>query len=48
MRTIRYYVINKSTGKAIFTHCSERACKAYLESLQGAENYGIGYKWLSI
>lgn len=48
MRMIRYYVVNKSTGKGIYTHWSERECKKFLETLADKENYAIGYKWLSL
>jgi hypothetical protein len=48
MRMIRYYVVNKSTRKAIYTHWSERDCKKFLEALENKEDYCIGYKWLSI
>ena len=48
MRTIRYYIINKETGKAIYTDCCESKCKAFLATLANKENFAIGYKWLSI
>ena len=48
MRTIRYYVINKTTGKAIYTDCRHSSCRAFLTTLEDKENYAIGYKWLSI
>ena len=48
MRTIRYYVINKNTNKAIYTECRHDKAKAFLDSLADKENYCIGYKWLSI
>ena len=48
MRTIRYYVVNKNTGKAIYTNCRHSSCRAFLTTLTDSENYTIGYKWLSI
>ena len=48
MRTIRYYVINKKTGKAVYTNCRHSSCRAFLTTLEDKENYTIGYKWLSI
>lgn len=48
MRTIRYYVINKTTNKGIYTNCSEKACREYLATLANPEEYTISYKWISI
>ena len=48
MRTIRYYVINKTTCEAIYTNCSEKACREHLATLTNPEEYAIGYKWMSI
>lgn len=48
MRLIRYYVINKETGKGIYTNCKESACKAFVEALDNKEAYAIVYKWLSL
>lgn len=48
MRMIRFYIINKATRKAVFTHYSESECKKYLKSMADSENYCIGYKWLSL
>jgi hypothetical protein len=48
MRTIRYYIINKNTNKAIYTNCSRKACEEFLTKMTNKENYAIGYKWLSI
>ena len=48
MRTIRYYVINKTTGKAIYTNCNNAKCIAFLNALENEEEYAIGHKWLSI
>lgn len=48
MRTIRFYVVNKSTRKAIYTHYSRTACERFMNQLADAESYVIGYKWLSI
>lgn len=48
MRTIRYSVINKETKKAIYTNCNRAKCEEYLAKMDNAENFAIGYKWLSI
>lgn len=48
MRTVHYYVINKTTGKKVFVDCRRNKAQEYLESLEDKENYFIGYKWLSI
>ena len=48
MRTIRYYIINKTTNESIYTNCSEKACREHLATLPNKEEYTIGYKWLSI
>ena len=48
MRTIRYSVINKETKKAIYTNCKRAKCEEYLAKMDNAENFAIGYKWLSI
>ena len=48
MRTIRFYVVNKNTRKAIFTDCRKSKCETFLENLENKEDYAIGYKFLSI
>ena len=48
MRIIRYYIVNKTTNKAVFTHCKESECKAKLATMENKEDCFIGYKWLSI
>lgn len=48
MRAIRYYVINKSTSKAVFTDCRENECKKFIEQQENPANFVIGYKWLSL
>ena len=48
MRLIRYYVIDKKTGKGVYTNCKESACKAFVEALEDKEAYTIKYKWLSL
>lgn len=48
MRTIRYYIVNKTTNKEIYTNCSRKACEETLSKMSNKENYVIGYKWLSI
>ena len=48
MRIMRYYVINKTTKKAVYTHHSEKQCKDYLANMADRDNYAVGHKWLSI
>lgn len=48
MRLIRYYVVNKETGKGIYTNCKESACRAFIEALDNKEAYTIKYKWISL
>ena len=48
MRTIRYYIINKNTNKAVYTNCNRKACEETFAQMTDKENYAIGYKWLSI
>ena len=48
MRTIRYYVINKTTKQAVYTECRKDRAEAFLNGLLDKENYTIGRKWLSI
>jgi hypothetical protein len=48
MRTIRYYIVNKDTKKAIYANCNRAKCEERLAEMDNAENFAIGYKWLSI
>ena len=48
MRIMRYYIVNKETRKAIYTNCRKDKCEEYLAKMDNAENFAIGYKWLSI
>lgn len=48
MRMMRYYVINKTTKKAVYTHYSEKQCRDYLANMADRNNYAVGHKWLSI
>ena len=48
MRIIRYYVVNKDTNKAVYTHHSEKRCKDYIATMADRNNYAIAHKWLSI
>jgi hypothetical protein len=48
MRTIHYYVINKTTGKKVFVDCRQSKAQEYLNTLADKDNHYIGYKWLSI
>ena len=48
MRLVHYYVINKETGKRVYTNCRLHKAEEFLQNLQDKENYVICYKWLSI
>lgn len=48
MRGMRWYVVNKETGKGIFTDFRKTECQKFLAGLADKENYAIGYKWLSL
>ena len=48
MRTVRYYVINKTTNQAVYAHHSEACCICFKSKLENTEQYAITYKWLSI
>lgn len=48
MRTIRYYVINKETGKGIYTNCNQSKCVDFMNTLENKEQFKICHKWLSI
>ena len=48
MRTIRYYVINKTTRKAVFTDCSREKAVAFLNNFEHSKNFTVVYKWLSV
>lgn len=48
MRTIHYYVINKTTGKKVYTNCRHSKAQEHLATLEDKDNHYIGYKWLSI
>ena len=48
MRTIRYYVINKTTRKAVFTDCSREKSVSFLNNFVDSENHEVVYKWLSV
>ena len=48
MRLIRYYIVNKTAGKAIDTDCRKANLEACLQGLVDKENYTIASKWMSI
>ena len=48
MRTIRYYVVNKNTRKAVYAESRKDRAEAFLTGLVDKENYIICYKWLSL
>lgn len=48
MRTIRYYVINKTTRKAVFTDCSREKAVSFLNNFMDSESHEVVYKWLSV
>jgi hypothetical protein len=48
MRMMRYYVVNKETKEVVYANCRKDKCEAHLAEMNNAENFAIGYKWLSI
>ena len=48
MRLIRYYIVNKNTGKAIDTDCRRANIEGRLAQMADKDNYIIASKWLSI
>ena len=48
MRMMRYYIVNKDTKEAVYTNCDRAKCEEHLATMDNAENFTIGYKWLSI
>ena len=48
MRLIHYYIVNKETGKRIYSDCRVAKCEEILATMKNKENYFIGYKWVSI
>ena len=48
MRLIIYCVMNKKTKKRVFVDCDLRKVENFLASMEDKEDYGIGYKWMSI
>ena len=48
MRTIRYYVINKSNGQSVYTNCKQSKCIDFINAQESKEQFAIGHKWLNI
>ena len=48
MRLIHYSVINKTTGKKVYTNCRSYKAEEFLANLPDKENHYITYKWVSI
>jgi hypothetical protein len=48
MRLVHYYIIEKATGKKVYTNCRPAKVEEVLQNMKNKENYCIGYKWLSI
>lgn len=48
MRTIHYHIVNKTTHKPIFIHCSKAKCQEYFEKLANKDNFYLCHKWVSI
>ena len=48
MRIVHYSVINKTTGKKVYTNCRHTKAQEFLATLADTDNHYIGYKWLSI
>ena len=48
MRVIKHAVIEKETGKKIYTNCEQSKCREFLNTLENKEKFVIGHKWFSI
>lgn len=48
MRLIYHYVVNKNTNKSIYVDCRKDKAEEFMANLPDAENYFLGYKWVSI
>ena len=48
MRTIRYYVVNKTTKRGIYTNTDLTKCEKFLANIENKNDFEIRYKWLSI
>ena len=48
MRLVHYHVINKETRESIYVDCRKFKAEEFLANLPDAENYTIGFKWVSI
>ena len=48
MRLIRYYIVNKNTGKAVDTDCRRANIENRLAQMADKEDHIITYKWMSI
>ena len=48
MRIIRYHVIDKRTDKVVYTECRRDRAVAFMKGLSEAENYTLGYAWMSV
>ena len=48
MRTIIYKVINKGTGKNVYTNCRQHKCIEYINAQTDKQNFEIRHKWVSI
>lgn len=48
MRIIRYFIVNKNTGKAVDTDCRKTNLENRLAQMADKDNYIISYKWMSI
>lgn len=48
MRLIHYYIVNKETGKRVYTNCRFSKCEEMLATMENKENFFISHKWVSI
>ena len=48
MRLIRYFIVNKNTGKAVDTDCRRANLESRLAQMADKDNYIIAHKWMSI
>jgi hypothetical protein len=48
MRIIKHAVIEKETGKRVYTNCQQSKCIEYLNALETKEKFAISHKWFSV
>lgn len=48
MRTIFYYVWDKTTGEKVYFNPWESKCKDFIAKQENPDNFAITYKWRSL